>query len=51
LCILQKVPHAKLGTVTEGQVIIDNESWSEIIFWKERYDTAIEKFLIDYLPE
>jgi phosphoribosylformylglycinamidine synthase len=38
-----------LGTVTDGEVKINGESWGEITEWKELYDTAIEKHLIKEL--
>lgn len=40
-----EIVHAKLGTVTEGEIIVDGENWGEIIDWKELYETAIEKHL------
>jgi phosphoribosylformylglycinamidine synthase len=44
-------PFKKLGIVTTGQVKIDNEEWGDISLWKEKYDTAIEKYFKNYLPE
>ena len=41
----------KLGQVTKGNVDIDGESWNNIFYWKEKYDTAIEKYFKNYLPE
>ena len=41
----------KLGQVTKGNVEIDGESWDNISYWKEKYDTAIEKYFKNYLPE
>jgi len=40
-----KIPHAELGRVTSGEVIVDDESWGEIGSWKEKYDNAIENYL------
>ena len=34
-----------IGTVTNGEVIVDNENWGSIANWKNEYDTAIEKKL------
>jgi phosphoribosylformylglycinamidine synthase len=48
---LHNVPYDKLGTVTDGEIFIDDEGYGTINFWKEKYDTAIEKYLQDYLPE
>jgi phosphoribosylformylglycinamidine (FGAM) synthase-like enzyme len=41
----------KLGQVTKSNVEIDGESWNNIDYWKEKYDTAIEKYFKNYLPE
>ncbi|MFN5932340.1 MAG: phosphoribosylformylglycinamidine synthase subunit PurL [Sphingobacteriales bacterium] len=35
----------KIGTVTSGDIQIDGTSWGNIVEWKDRYDTAIEKYL------
>ncbi|MDX2046811.1 MAG: phosphoribosylformylglycinamidine synthase subunit PurL [Chitinophagaceae bacterium] len=35
----------ELGVVTEGDVMVEGESWGTIDEWKEKYDTAIEKYL------
>ena len=45
--ILKKegIPFLELGKVTDGEVVVDNESWGHISEWKELYDTAIEKKL------
>lgn len=40
-----KIIHAKLGTVTDGDIKVDNKSWGPISHWKELYDTAIERHL------
>ena len=45
------IPFEKLGLVTQGEVILEKENWGNIDYWKEKYDTAIETFLKDYLPE
>ncbi|HEY8388171.1 MAG TPA: AIR synthase related protein, partial [Parasegetibacter sp.] len=34
-----------LGTVTDGEVKIDNQQWKGINVWKNLYDTAIEKMM------
>jgi len=39
------VPFVKIGTVTEGEISIDNVSWGDISAWKEKYDTAIETYM------
>ena len=36
---------SSIGTVTNGEVIVDNENWGSITNWKNEYDTAIEKKL------
>jgi len=40
-----KIPFEKLGTVTSGEIKIDNEDWGSITDWKEKYDNAIGNFL------
>jgi phosphoribosylformylglycinamidine synthase II len=40
-------PLEKLGTVTNGNIIIAGEDWGNIAIWKEKYDTAIEKELLN----
>ena len=35
----------ELGTVTTGNITVNGEDWGNIISWKEKYDTAIEKLL------
>ncbi|MGN6436752.1 MAG: phosphoribosylformylglycinamidine synthase subunit PurL [Agriterribacter sp.] len=39
------VPFSKIGEVTSGDVQIDDEAWGGITAWKERYDTAIERYM------
>lgn len=39
------VPYVQVGVVTEGNVMIDGNSWGNISDWKEMYDTAIEKYM------
>ena len=41
----------KIGTVTPGAIEIDGGNWGQISDWKQKYDTAIEKYFTDYLPE
>ncbi|HVZ96179.1 MAG TPA: phosphoribosylformylglycinamidine synthase subunit PurL [Chitinophagaceae bacterium] len=45
------VPFEKLGTVTAGEVMINNENWNSIHEWFEKYDTAIGNYFKAYLPE
>jgi phosphoribosylformylglycinamidine synthase len=42
---LHDFPFMNIGTVTRSEILIDEENWSPINFWKELYDTAIEKYL------
>ncbi|MDP9230842.1 MAG: phosphoribosylformylglycinamidine synthase subunit PurL, partial [Bacteroidota bacterium] len=35
----------KLGIVTSGEIVVDGNFWGNIDWWKEKYDTAIEKLL------
>ena len=39
------VPFAKVGEVTDGEVMVDGASWGDITEWKEKYDTAIERYM------
>ncbi|MGN6492211.1 MAG: phosphoribosylformylglycinamidine synthase subunit PurL [Agriterribacter sp.] len=39
------VPFSKIGEVTSGDVQVDDEAWGGITAWKERYDTAIERYM------
>lgn len=39
------VSFEKLGVVTEGGITADGQDWGKIDAWKEKYDTAIEKYL------
>ncbi|MBN8667408.1 MAG: phosphoribosylformylglycinamidine synthase subunit PurL [Chitinophagales bacterium] len=36
----------KLGVVTSGEVIIDQQEWKPITQWKRWYDTSIENYLM-----
>lgn len=39
------IPFTQIGTVTAGEIEINNDKWDNILVWKEKYDTAIEKHL------
>ena len=41
------ISFTELGTVTSGEIKVNNESWGSITEWKEKYDTAIENLLND----
>lgn len=41
----------RLGTVTDGAISIDGNSWGTISSWKDKYDTAIEKLLAGHAAE
>ena len=43
--------YQKIGVVTGGGIGVEGESWGNIVLWKDKYDTAIEKYFQDYLPE
>jgi phosphoribosylformylglycinamidine synthase len=45
------IPFEKLGIVTTGDVIVETENWGNVSYWKQKYDTAIEMYLKNYLPE
>jgi phosphoribosylformylglycinamidine (FGAM) synthase-like enzyme len=38
-------PAEELGVVTNGAFIVDEEDWGNVIEWKERYDTALERHM------
>ncbi|MEO8720546.1 MAG: phosphoribosylformylglycinamidine synthase subunit PurL [Ginsengibacter sp.] len=40
-----KIPFEKLGTVTSGEILMDDEKWGNISGWKNKYDEAIGKYL------
>jgi phosphoribosylformylglycinamidine synthase subunit PurL len=40
-----EIPFEKLGTVTPGEIVIDDQSWGNISEWKNKYDHAIDKYL------
>ncbi|MEP7372621.1 MAG: phosphoribosylformylglycinamidine synthase subunit PurL [Chitinophagaceae bacterium] len=42
---LGDLPFEKIGVVTTGELVIDGDFWGTIDWWKDKYDTAIEKFL------
>ncbi len=42
---LNPFPYILIGKVTSGGVVVDEEAWGDIGYWKELYDTAIEKQL------
>lgn len=48
---LGPTPHEKIGTVTDGTFEIEYIGWGNVGEWKEKYDTAIEKYFSHYLPE
>ena len=40
-----KIPFEKLGAVTAGEIVIDNETWGNITDWKNKYNNAIGDYL------
>ncbi|MEO7800661.1 MAG: phosphoribosylformylglycinamidine synthase subunit PurL [Ginsengibacter sp.] len=48
---LQGEDYACLGSVTESNIIVEDENWGNISEWKNLYDTSIEKHFNHYLPE
>ncbi|MDB5222906.1 MAG: purL [Chitinophagaceae bacterium] len=48
---MENKPFEKLGIVTNSDVEINGENWQNISYWKDKYDTAIEKYFKNYLPE
>ena len=41
----------KLGTVTSGKIIINDENWGNITYWMDKYDNAIGNYFKNYVPE
>jgi phosphoribosylformylglycinamidine synthase II len=39
------ISFTELGIVTNGEIKINHTNWQDISYWKEKYDTAIEKLL------
>lgn len=48
---LEGEDYSCLGTVTESDIILDDENWDNIGKWRNLYDTSIEKNFNHYLPE
>lgn len=46
LMMKQESEFAMLGEVKGTQVIIDGEKWGTVNSWKERYDNALESYLV-----
>ena len=38
-------PCEMIGVVTSGEMLVDNDFWGTIDWWKDEYDTAIENYL------
>jgi len=43
--LISDFPHERLGLVTSGEILIDDDFWGTIDWWKDEYDTAIENYL------
>lgn len=43
--ILSNIPYRKLGTVTEGEILVSGNQWGHIKTWGSMYDTSIENIL------
>ncbi|XVJ66026.1 MAG: phosphoribosylformylglycinamidine synthase subunit PurL [Lacibacter sp.] len=48
---LKDFPHAELGFVTNGSLIVDGADWGLSLTWKEKYDAAIENLLAGHESE
>jgi phosphoribosylformylglycinamidine synthase len=44
-------PFEKLGTVTSGEIVVDNEQWGMINEWNDQYDNAIGNLLSAHKSE
>ncbi|MEO6134258.1 MAG: phosphoribosylformylglycinamidine synthase subunit PurL [Ginsengibacter sp.] len=40
-----QIPFERLGMVTSGKVVVNDENWGHISEWKNKYDNAIGNFL------
>jgi len=43
--LLNDFPYEKIGVVTSGELVVDGDFWGTIDWWKDEYETSIEKFL------
>jgi phosphoribosylformylglycinamidine synthase len=48
---LLDIPFEKLGSVSSGNIIIDDDNWRNIKEWREKYDNAIGNYFKSYMPE
>lgn len=48
---LEGEDYSCVGSVTESDIILDDENWGNIDKWKNLYNTSIEKHFNHYLPE
>jgi phosphoribosylformylglycinamidine synthase len=48
---LLDIPFEKLGSVSSGNIIIDDDNWGNIKEWREKYDNAIGNYFKSYMPE
>ncbi|MHB1920962.1 MAG: phosphoribosylformylglycinamidine synthase subunit PurL [Chitinophagaceae bacterium] len=43
--LLLGVKYEEIGRVTSGSILLDGQDFGEVGFWKEKYETALEKYL------
>jgi len=43
----QSANYTLIGTVSEGDITVDDNNWGSIKDWKEKYDTAIENLIAE----
>ena len=43
--LISDFPHERLGLVTSGEILVDDDFWGTIDWWKDEYDAAIENYL------
>ena len=46
-----KIPYILLGTVTDGNIVVDGEDWGAVNDWKNKYDNAIGDILKNHESE
>ena len=43
---IQDFPCEKIGVVSTGELVVNGDFWGTIDWWKDRYDAAIENYLL-----
>ncbi len=43
---VKNIAVAEIGMVTSGELVVNNDFWGTIDWWQDKYDTAIENYLV-----